>query len=150
MDLQYLSDLESIRRLAAHYANLCDDDFQSEALADLFTPDGVWTAEGFGPFEGRAALVDFFNMLGANSLFTLHTVGNEEIDIDGDTAKCRWSTINVNTFKGDHDPEDDWKFLRYDVDFVRTGDDWKFKCMKVIIRASGSNSAGWAASVASS
>ena len=148
MDLQYLVDLEAIRRLAAHYANLCDDGFLAEELADLYTPDGVWAAEGFGPFEGRDALIDFFNMLGAQSRFALHTVGNEEIDIDGDTAKARWSTINVNSIETDGKVEDSWIFLRYDNDLIRTGGAWKFKRMDVTIRATGPHKDGWAASVA--
>ena len=147
MDLQQLVDLENIRRLANRYANLCDDGFLAEDLADLFTSDGVWTAEGFGPFEGREALVEFFNMLGAQSLFALHMIGNDEIDVDGDTAKMRWSAININTVKGDSGPKDDWIFLRYDNDLERVQGDWKFRRMSVTIRATGPHEAGWAASV---
>jgi hypothetical protein len=135
--------------LGNHYANLCDDGFLAEELAESFTPDGIWTAEGFGPFEGREALIDFFNMLGAQSLFALHMIGNEEIDIDGDAAKMRWSAINVNTIKGDSGAKDDWIFLRYDNDLVRVDGEWKFKRMSVTIRATGAHDAGWSASVTS-
>lgn len=149
MDLQELVDLEAIRRLAHRYANLLDDGFLADDLADLFTPDGAWGAEGFGPFEGRAALIDFFNMLGAQSRFALHMIGNEEIDVDGDSAKIRWSTINVNTIETDGKADDTWAFLRYDSDLVCIDGEWKFKRMDVSIRANGPHQPGWAASVAS-
>ena len=149
MNLQDLVDLESIRRLAHRYANLLDDGFQAADLADLFTADGSWGAEGFGPFVGRAALIEFFNMLGAQSRFALHMIGNEEIDVDGDSAKIRWSTINVNTIEVDNKADDTWAFLRYDSHLVRIDGTWKFKRMDVSIRGNGSHQAGWAASVAS-
>lgn len=71
MTHEYLADLEEIRQLGHRYVNLCDDGFDAGPLADLFTADGIWQGpEGFGPYEGREALVGFFTMFGGLVLST--------------------------------------------------------------------------------
>ena len=54
--LQVLEDAEAIRNLKARYAALCDNRYDAEGIASLFTEDAVWESPGLGRFEGREAI----------------------------------------------------------------------------------------------
>jgi hypothetical protein len=51
--VQALEDVNAIRYLKARYAAYCDDQYNPDGLAALFTEDAVWESEGLGRFEGR-------------------------------------------------------------------------------------------------
>ena len=58
--IQRLLDIEDIKQLKARYAIACDDDYQPDALAELFTEDAVWDGGFMGYAEGREAIRAFF------------------------------------------------------------------------------------------
>jgi len=58
--LKALEDAEAIRNLKARYAALCDNQYDADGIASLFTKDAVW-----------------------ESL-------NGHIEVEGDTARARW------------------------------------------------------------
>ena len=62
--LQALEDAEAIRNLKARYAALCDDQYDADGIAALFTEDALWESPALGRFEGREAIRGFF--LGAS------------------------------------------------------------------------------------
>ena len=66
--LQVLEDAEAIRNLKAHYAALCDNQYDADGIASLFTEDAVWESPALGRFEGRDAIRNFFR--GALSIFS--------------------------------------------------------------------------------
>src|SRR5262249_60271154 len=49
--VQVLEDVNAIRHLKARYAAYCDDQYNPEGLAALFTEDAVWESQGLGRFE---------------------------------------------------------------------------------------------------
>ena len=49
--LQALEDAEAIRNLKARYAALCDNDYNPDGIATLFTEAAVWDSPGLGPFR---------------------------------------------------------------------------------------------------
>ena len=51
--LQALEDAEAIRNLKARYAALCDNQYDADGIAMLFTEDALWESPGLGRFEGR-------------------------------------------------------------------------------------------------
>ena len=51
--LQVLEDAEAIRNLKARYAALCDNQYDADGIANLFTKDAVWESPALGRFEGR-------------------------------------------------------------------------------------------------
>jgi hypothetical protein len=55
--LQTLEDAEAIRNLKVRYAALCDDHYDADGIAALFTEDSVWDSPGLGRFEGREAIL---------------------------------------------------------------------------------------------
>src|SRR5580693_5553270 len=66
--MQALEDAEAIRNLKAHYAALCDAQYDADGIAMLFTEDALWESPGLGRFEGREAIRGFFR--GASGIFS--------------------------------------------------------------------------------
>ncbi|MBV9198777.1 MAG: nuclear transport factor 2 family protein [Alphaproteobacteria bacterium] len=66
--LQALEDAEAIRNLKARYAALCDNQYDADGIASLFTQDAVWESPALGRFEGREAIRSFFR--GASGIFS--------------------------------------------------------------------------------
>src|ERR1700738_4553480 len=66
--LQVLEDAEAIRNLKARYAALCDNQYDADGIASMFTEDAVWESPGLGRFEGREAIRDFSR--GASGIFS--------------------------------------------------------------------------------
>jgi hypothetical protein len=69
--VQVLEDVNAIRHLKARYAASCDDQYNPDGLAALFTEDAVWESQGLGRFEGWEAIRAF---LGVESLWPLQAV----------------------------------------------------------------------------
>jgi uncharacterized protein (TIGR02246 family) len=89
--LQVLEDAEAIRNLKARYAALCDQHYDADRIAALFTEDAQWESPGLGRFEGREAIRNFFR--GASQIFSfaIHYNLNGQIEVNGgDTARAQW------------------------------------------------------------
>lgn len=82
--------IEAIRNLKARYAALCDQQYDADRIAMLFTDDALWESPGLGRFEGREAIRNFFR--GASEIFSfaIHYSLNGQIEVEGDTARARW------------------------------------------------------------
>jgi hypothetical protein len=58
--LQVLEDAEAIRNLKARYAALCDNQYDADGIASLFTEDAVWeTPRWAGSKVARQSGVSF-------------------------------------------------------------------------------------------
>jgi uncharacterized protein (TIGR02246 family) len=88
--LQALEDAEAIRNLKARYAALCDDSYNADGIAALFTEDAVWESPGLGRFEGREAIRAFFQGAGGIFSFAIHYSLNGQIRVEGDLARAQW------------------------------------------------------------
>ena len=88
--LQALEDAEAIRNLKARYAALCDDNYDADGIAALFTEDATWDSPGLGRFEGREAIRGFFRRAAGIFSFAVHYSLNGQIHVDGDTARAQW------------------------------------------------------------
>ena len=88
--LQTLEDAEALRNLKAHYAALCDDNYNADGIAAMFTEDAIWESPGLGRYEGREAIRAFFKGAGGIFSFAIHYSLNGHIAIDGDTAHASW------------------------------------------------------------
>ena len=71
--LQALEDSEAIRNLKARYAALCDNQYDCDGIAALFTEDAVWESPALGRFEGREAIRGFFREASGIFSFAIHT-----------------------------------------------------------------------------
>lgn len=88
--LRPLEDAEAIRNLKSRYAAYCDDNYNPDGIAALFTEDAVWESKGLGRYEGREAIREFFQRASGIFTFAIHYSLNAEIAVDGDTAKAQW------------------------------------------------------------
>ncbi len=131
--VQWLVDIEEIKQLKARYAAACDDDYDPDAIALLFTEDATWDGGMMGHAETREGIRKFFanasNIIG----FAVHGISNPLIDIDGDRATAQWYLHQPMTMK-DTDTCF-WFCAQYRDVCVRTPDGWKFQHVKVIARA---------------
>ena len=51
--LRVLEDIEAIKKLKSRYCYLCDDNYDADGLASLFTEDAVWEGGIRGRADGR-------------------------------------------------------------------------------------------------
>ena len=88
--VQRLVDIEDIKILKRRYAAFCDDTYNPEGIASLFTQDGIWDGGPLGYAEGRPGIKEFF--AGAPTLvsFAVHYTTNPIIEVDGDQANGSW------------------------------------------------------------
>jgi len=120
-----LEDVEAIRNLKARYAAYCDDNYNPDGIAGLFTEDAVWESSGLGRFEGREAIRGFFQ--GASKIFTfaIHYSLNPQIEVKGDTARATWYLFMPCTVSDGNRAM--WRAGIDHEEYVRVNDEWKFK-----------------------
>ncbi|HEY7946641.1 MAG TPA: nuclear transport factor 2 family protein [Acidimicrobiales bacterium] len=96
----------AIQGLKARYGELVDHRFSAgavvdaarlaavaDAVADLFTADGVWDGgPGLGRAEGRPAIAA--RLRDPTLTFSRHFFLNPRIDVDGETATGRWDLLS--------------------------------------------------------
>ncbi len=82
-----VADVLDIQRATHVYARGLDR-FDPQEAASAFTEDAVWdaTAVGLERFEGRAAILGFFERDAAAIADQFHVITNHVVDLDGDTA----------------------------------------------------------------
>src|ERR1700676_5310267 len=88
--LQALEHAEAIRNLKAQYAALCDNQYDADGIAALFTEDALWESPALGRFEGREAIRGFFRGASGIFSFAIHYSLNGHIEVEGETARARW------------------------------------------------------------
>lgn len=130
--IQRLEDLEAIRFLKFRYASYCDDGYDAERLAPLFTEDAVWDGGMLGRFVGREAIRKFFLQCSKVVPFAIHQVTNPAIEIDGDRATGRWYLWEPIIFASGN--RGMWMAARYDDRYRREGGVWLFEHVKIDLR----------------
>ncbi len=127
-----MSDREALADLAAEYAR-CVDRGDPEGVAACFAPDGVLRivnlAKGgkvMAERSGRDEIVRAISRMSYDATF--HFVGQQQVDIDGDTATGETYCIAHHlTIPDDGSPATDYiMFIRYQNQFVRLDEGWRF------------------------
>ena len=127
--LKVLEDIEEIKRLKARYCAYCDDSFDADGIAGLYTEDAVFDSGSFGRAEGREAIRNHFKKASPILPFAIHMVLNPTIEVDGDRAKGTWYLLQPCTFAEGNQAV--WGSGRYDDEYVRANGEWKFKNVKL-------------------
>ncbi len=125
--IQRLEDIEAIRALKVRYCDLCDRGYDADALAELFTEDAVWDGGMFGRYESKRRIHRFFSATGGIVRFARHYVTNSVVDVEGDRASGRWYLLQSATMPDGNVERAVWGSARYDEEYVRTPDGWKFQ-----------------------
>ena len=122
--VQALEDINAIRHLKARYAAYCDDQYNPDGLAALFTEDAVWESQGLGRCEGREAMRAFF--WSASQLFTcaMHDSLNGQIAVQGDTGQAQWYLFMPCTLGAGNRAM--WRAGVDHEEYVRVACEWKF------------------------
>ncbi len=127
--VKVLEDIEEIKKLKRRYCAYCDDNYDADALADLFTEDAVWDGGIRGRNDGREEIRRFFERAPERLPFAMHMVMNPIIEVDGDSAKGTWYLFQPCTFADQNRAV--WGAARYDEDYVKIDGQWKFKHLKL-------------------
>lgn len=127
-----LEDREALRELKYRYAAYCDDGYDAERLAPLFTADAIWDGGVLGRFVGREEISKFFAGCSKIVPFAIHQVTNPILEINGDRATGRWYLWEPIVFTAGN--RGLWMAARYDDGYRREGDVWRFESVKVDLR----------------
>lgn len=122
--IRRLEDIEAIKQLKALYCAYCDDGYDADGIASLFTEDAIWDGAGtFGRADGREAIRKHFTGAGARVTIARHQVMNPMItvDLDGDTATGHWLLFQPCTNAGPDGEEAVWLAATY-ADTYRRAD----------------------------
>jgi uncharacterized protein (TIGR02246 family) len=127
--LRVLEDIEEIRKLKARYAAACDDNYDADAIAALFTEDALWDGGSLGKADGRDAIRKFFSRAAEFFPFAIHNVMNPIIEVEGDRATAQWYLLQPATMaKGNQAV---WLAAVYHDEYVRHDGRWMFKKLSV-------------------
>jgi ketosteroid isomerase-like protein len=135
---------DEIRRLKAHYCDLCDEGYDPAALTALFTDDAVWDGGDLGRFDGRDAIRRFFTRMPSVLSFAIHHVTNPVVEVadDAATATGRWYLLQAATLIAGNQAV--WIAGRYADRFRRVDDTWRFEHVEIRTRFFTPYASGWA------
>lgn len=131
--LTRLEDIKAIEQLKYTYAGFCDDGYNPDGIAGLFTEDGRWIVDGEGAtLTGRDAIHAHFTTLSERISWALHYMiaPNIEIDPSGDRAKGTFYLLCLCTIEQTEDPsKKDAVILtiNYRDTFVKKDGRWYFE-----------------------
>ena len=146
-----LMAIEEIKKLKAVYCACCDDQYDPNGLASLFTENATWDGgPEFGLHQGRNAIRNFFAGVSGNILFAAHLVMNPIIEVSGKRAKGKWRLIMPCTVSESTDKvEAKWLLSKYDEEYTLSDDGWLFDKMVVNSQFYSNHLDGWAEDTAS-
>jgi uncharacterized protein (TIGR02246 family) len=117
-----LADEAAIRRLMATYCDAVAHR-DPERASGVYAEDGVANIVG-NVLHGRAAICEGMRgSFGAMALIQMIAHGGL-IEVDGDTARARWPTIELTVKHGDTGMS--CVFGRYEDEMVRLPEGWRF------------------------
>jgi uncharacterized protein (TIGR02246 family) len=139
-----LEAIEAIKQLKATYCSICDANHDPDRITTIFTEDGEWEARGIGHAKGHAAIRELFVGFQRAISYSQHMVVNPIIRVNGDTASAVWYFFGAFTMRDGNQAK--WQAARYHDDYVKVGDEWKIRHLRVKGPAfSADYERGWAA-----
>lgn len=88
--LDRLEQIEALKQLKYRYCAAVDANYDADAIAAMFTEDGVWDGGDLGCFSSREAIREGFQEPNMSVLWMTHSVMNPIIELSGDRARCQW------------------------------------------------------------
>ena len=140
--LQWLFDVENIKQLKHRYCAFCDEQYDPDGIASLFTEDGIWDGAAFGRAEGRDGIRQFFSDVSSQVEFANHYATNPIIEIHGDTATGCWDLWQPMVSAPE--PAALWLMAKYREQYVRIEDNWLIRTLELDIKALSPYESGFA------
>lgn len=127
-----LEDINAIRDLALRYAQAADKRDVAQYIG-AFTRDGSIGGSGYAS-KGHEQLGKIPPMLDKRYLKTFHAVQNHRIALSGDRASGEVYTIAHHLSQTEDGKLTDFvMIMRYEDDYVRKADGWKFAHRNIIV-----------------
>lgn len=139
--IRRLEDIEALKQLKSLYAGYCDDDYDAEKLASLFTSDAVWDGGPLGRCEGRDSIRAYFGAAPRALPFAIHHVMNPVITVDGDRATGKWHLWQPCIHAAGSTAL--WIAGRYADEYRRENGVWKFAKVTFRLTMMSPYEAGW-------
>ena len=141
--LQRLEDIEEIQQLKARYCDRCDDNYDPDGIAELYTVDAVWDGGNtFGVREGREAIRSHFQAASRRVTIARHQVMNPIIDVDGDEATGQWLLFQPCTDSGADSAM--WLAATYYDRYRRVDGNWLISHTMIDVKFFSRFDKGWA------
>ena len=128
--VQNLADTQAIKQLKYRYAAYCDDNYNPDGLAGLFTEGALWDGGILGRAEGREGIRQFFANAPNLVSFAVHQVSNPIIEVNGDTATGSWYLWQPMVMQG----QALWLSARYADKYVKQAGNWLFERVEIEVR----------------
>lgn len=154
--LARVEDVEAVRRLVAHYADLCDRGYGDEpgirervadAVAALFVEDGTWESNVFGSYRGRAEVRGLIASIGGEVKWALHYLVSPAVAVanDGLTASGTWYLLELATMVGAGGGGLDAVVISavYRMRFVKSEGRWRFQSVVADFQQVSNLDRGW-------
>jgi uncharacterized protein (TIGR02246 family) len=128
-----LEDVRAIEQLKYRYAAYCDNAYDPEGIASLFTEDGRWVVDGEGgSMDGHEEIKSHFRALSEKITWALHHVIAPRVELseDGQSATGYFYLLCLCTIEQTNDPsEKDAVILtvNYTDQFVKRDGTWFFQ-----------------------
>lgn len=130
-----LEAIEAVKNLKARYCDVCDDMHNPDRIGALFAEDGIWESPDFGKATGPAEIRALFQKFKDMFSFSQHNIMNPIIEVseDGNRATAQWYIIGPWD-QTEGDGRKTWMALRYNDDYVKVGNEWKYQHLRVVLR----------------
>ena len=139
-----LEDIEAIKQLKARYCAACDDGYDADRLAALFTEDALWDgSKTFGVARGRDAIHRHFAGASARVTIARHQVMNPIVDVDGDTATGHWLLFQPCTNAGRDGEQAVWLAATYADRYARVEGGWSISATVIDVAFFTPFDRGW-------
>lgn len=138
--LQRIEDERAIERLKQDYADACDRNYDLDRLSAVFTPNALWSSNGYGDFTGHAQIRTFFAGMATQVVEAMHYISSPRIDIDAGGQRARAQFYLLCLCRSRH-PKDAQRIDpvvivgRYDDRLVKVDGRWLFESMRVEVRS---------------
>jgi uncharacterized protein (TIGR02246 family) len=131
--LERLEDVRAIEQLKYEYAGHCDNSYNPEGIAGLFTDDGRWVVDGEGgTMTGHEEIKAHFRALSEKITWAQHYVIAPQVVLaeDGHTAVGKFYLLCLCTIEAVEDPAGKDAViltLGYTDQFVKRDGRWLFQ-----------------------
>lgn len=148
-ELGRLQDIRAIEQLKYEYAGYCDNGYDPEGIASLFTEDGVWVVNGVGgDVAGKDAIRTHFTELSKAITWALHFMIAPRVELapDRQTAVGHFYLYCMCTIKKTDDPSQSDAVvltLNYTDQFVKQDGRWLFKELRGTMHQASTWELGW-------
>jgi len=128
-----LEDVRAIEQLKFKYAGYCDDSYDPEGIASLFTEDGRWVVDGEGgTMTGHEEIKAHFRALSEKITWAQHYMIAPKVELseDGQSAVGRFYLLCLCTIERTDDPSQKDAViltLNYTDQFVKRNGTWYFQ-----------------------